>query len=160
MYRASLGSRWFCRAALLALSALVGCTAGNDPGPTASPRQHPTLEGVPLPSGFRLVDDHSVGRASGPIRVGKFEFVGDTERAAVARFYKEYMPSGGWKLLQEEFDRGVYDLQFESQAEECRVRIKPEAARRTSIVVSIGPRPKGSAERDAPIPVRRVPEPR
>ncbi|MFO0840368.1 MAG: hypothetical protein U1D55_17810 [Phycisphaerae bacterium] len=147
---------------------LPACDNAGREGVAASPRQHPTLEGVPLPNGFRLVDDRSVGRATGPTRIGKFEFVGDAERSAVMRFYKEYMPSGGWKLLAEDFDRGVYDLHFESQTEECNVRIRPETARRSTIVINIGPRPQGAIERggappapashDGMIPIRRVRE--
>lgn len=124
-------------------------------GPSASPRQHPTLEGIPLPNGFRLVDDRSVGVSSGRLRVAKFEFIGDTDRSTLSRFYKEYMPSGGWTLRKEDFDRGIYDLRFESSTEECTVRLRPEK-NRTAIVIHVIPLPRGTAEREVSPPVRRT----
>jgi hypothetical protein len=98
-----------------------------------------------------LVDDHSVGRSSGSLRVVRFEFVGSMERALVNRFYKQYMAGGGWTLKKETFDRGIYDMHFESETEECLIRLRPEK-KRTVIVVDLGPLPRGSAEREAPPP--------
>jgi hypothetical protein len=121
---------------------------GSPEGPTASAVRHPTLDDIPVPTGFRLVDDHSVSRIDGHFRVVRFEFIGDMERASLNRFYKEYMAAGGWTLRQERFDRGIYDMRFESDAEECLIRLKPEN-KRTAIVVDLGPLPRGSAEREA-----------
>jgi hypothetical protein len=121
-------------------------------GPTASAKRHPTLEDIPVPNGFLLVDDHSVGRSSGSLRVVRFEFIGDMERAPVNRFYKEYMAAAGWTLKKETFDRGIYDMYFENQTEECLIRLRPEK-KKTVIVVDIGPLPRGSAERESRPPV-------
>jgi hypothetical protein len=124
---------------------------GGPEGLTASAVRHPTLEDIPVPNGFMLVDDHSVGRSSGSLRVVRFEFVGSMERALVNRFYKQYMAGGGWTLKKETFDRGIYDMHFENDTEECLIRLRPEQ-KKTVIVVDLGPLPRGSAEREAPPP--------
>jgi hypothetical protein len=121
-------------------------------GPTASAVRHPTIQDIPIPNGFMLVDDHSVGHSSGNLRVVRFEFVGGMERAPVNRFYKEYMNAAGWTLKKETFDRGIYDMYFENDTEECLIRLRPEK-KKTVIVVDIGPLPRGSAEREARPPV-------
>ena len=117
-------------------------------GPTASAVRHPTIQDIPIPNGFMLVDDHSVGHSSGNLRVVRFEFIGGMERAPVNRFYKEYMAGAGWTLKKETFDRGIYDMYFENNTEECLIRLRPEK-KETVIVVDIGPLPRGSAEREA-----------
>lgn len=128
----------------------AGCESGGanrSTGGGATPVQHVSLEGIPVPSGFRLVDDRSVGMSSGPLRVAKLEFIGDLERTAGARFYKEYMPSGGWTLREEDFDRGVYSLRFESSKEQCIVRLWSEN-KRTIIAIRLTPLSAGQESRD------------
>jgi hypothetical protein len=145
-------------AALGALGMLAaGCEssgAHRDAGGGATPVQHVSLEGIPVPSGFRLVDDRSVGVSSGPLRVAKLEFIGDLDRTAGARFYKEYMPSGGWTLREEDFDRGVYSLRFESSREQCIVRLWMEK-NRTIIAIRLTPISAGHEPRDAAAQPRR-----
>jgi len=112
------------------------------------------LENVPLPSGFQLVDDRSVGTSSGQFRVAKYEFVGKSRRARLERFYREYMPSGGWTLISEDLYRGIYEMRFESDTESCIVCLRPEG-RNTVINIDVRPLPKGSAEREVQLPVRK-----
>lgn len=135
----------------------AGCEssgASREAGGGATPVQHVSLEGIPVPSGFRLVDDRSVGVSSGPLRVAKLEFIGDLDRTAGARFYKEYMPSGGWTLREEDFDRGVYSLRFESSKEQCIVRLWAEN-KKTIIAIRLTPLSAGHEPRDAAAQPRR-----
>jgi hypothetical protein len=145
----------------VAVAASGGCQGSNGifgtsgkEGGSVSAVQHPTLEGVPLPSGFRLVDERSFGVSTGGSRVGRFEFRGDMDRSRVATFFKQNMPGGGWNLQKEDFDHGIYELRFQSDAEECTIRLKSEG-RRTMIGVQVGPIPGGSLAGDviAPAPV-------
>lgn len=128
-------------AGLVALAG--GCTSMNDRAPSAV--QNPMLDDVPLPSGFRLVDDRSVGSTSGKVRIGKYEYSGGLERSEVARFYKEIMPSAGWSLKNESFHHGVSELYFESNAENCVIRVRPES-RKTLLVVDVRPLVRGGGE--------------
>ena len=146
------GARFPAAVAVAVAVVAAGCTshsggfnssAAREPASAGAAVQHPTLEGIPLPAGFRLVDDRSFGVSTGPMRVGRFEFRGNVERTTVASFFKQYMPSGGWTLRKEDFDRGVYELRFESSSEECTIRLRAEG-RATIIGVQVSPIP-GSA---------------
>ena len=80
-----------CAGLALLGSALFGCesfgggrqTAGQ--GPSASPVEHPLLENIPLPVGFRMVPERSVARASGRTRVTFLRFVPHQHRGRAHR---------------------------------------------------------------------------
>lgn len=152
---AGVAARVLGSAALLVV-ATAGCQSMNRgegaEGPMTSAVRHPTLDDFPVPNGFTLVDDHSQSRTSGSLRMVQYEFSGSTPRGTIARFYKEKLPGAGWTLRHERFDRGMYVLRFESDKEECDLRIRPEG-RKTLINVDIGPLAQGSAER-LPRPVQ------
>lgn len=136
--------------AVVAAAALIlaGCES-TDRSPSASAMKHPLLEDIPLPNGFKLVDDQSMARASGRTRIARVKFIGATERAAVMRFFEEYMPRAGFDLRHCGFDRGVYELRFESAGEECTFRVAPEKSK-TAIFVELGPLATETASRTPP----------
>ncbi len=140
-------------ALLLTCASEWGCDAPASQGSTQvvppAPMQHPMLEGVPLPAGFRIVPERSVGRSVGAIRVGQYEFEGSVMPVDVARFYREHMPAARFAKQDERFDNGEYSLRFESDREVCNIRARPARARagRTTLAIDIGPLPKGSTER-------------
>jgi hypothetical protein len=143
------------RVALAALTGVIlgpiGCAstgAGPEAGtPLPTPVQHATLAGIPLPQGFSYVPDRSVFFHSGQIRGGIFEFSGVNEPLVVYKFYQTHMPSAGFTLKQSGGDRGVYTLRFDSEAEECNVKVLKEKAK-TVLVIRLDPLPKGAVERD------------
>ncbi len=141
-------SVWSIAAIAASAAILAGCES-TDRGPSASAMKHPLLEDIPLPNGFKLVDDQSMARASGRTRIARVKFVGPTERAAVMRFFEEYMPRAGFDLRHCGFDRGVYELRFESGGEECTFRVAPEKSK-TAIFVELGPLATETASRTPP----------
>ncbi len=150
-------------AALIGL-ALWGCnTFGGSSGgtgqateqPPAQARQHSLLENIPLPQGFTMVPERSVAHQSGQTRVAQCEFRGHTDPDGVSRFYVRYMPTARFTLRQKRFDNGEYMLRFESDTEECNVRVKPGKLN-TTLVIDISPLPKGPVERK-PTPTDRQP---
>jgi len=147
-----------CAAAVMTFAGLCGCETlgGPDQAPPASPQQHPMLEGIPLPSGFRSVPERSVGRATGALRVGQYEFEGSLSPIQVRRFFVENMPAARFMKKEERSENGAYSLRFESDTEVCNVCAKPAKGwtGRTAIIVDIGPLPKGSAEREVKPAVR------
>lgn len=122
--------------------------------PAASARQHPLLENIPLPAGFRMVVERSVARQDGRTRMALCEFEGARSPEQVTHFYQNYMPSANFTLKQSRLDGGQYRLRFESDTEECNIRVS-RARSRTVLVVDLGPLPRGSAEREIKPPVRR-----
>jgi len=140
----------------LAGIALAGCQSASTSTPAiASAVRDPVLQDIPKPQGFRLVEERSTAFASGQVRVAKCEYVGPTAVEAVKRFYEEYMPSARFKLKQWSLDRGAFTMRFESTNELCNIRIARDGAK-TSIVVEVGPLPRGTTERESPPPVRRA----
>lgn len=131
-----------------------GTTGTAAPEPAITAVQHALLSDIPRPVGFELVPERSVARESGQFRVAQCEYVGSTHPDAVARFYVEYMPRAQFTLRQKRFDNGQYSLRFESDQEECNVRVRGERSN-TVLVLDVGPLPRGSTERDAAHPARR-----
>lgn len=124
--------------------------AGGNQGPPAAPVQHTLLQNVPLPVGFQMVADRSVARQSGASRVALCEFEGTSSPEEVTRFYVNYMPSAQFTLKKRDYVHGEYQLRFESDIEECIIRIKPaKLGKKTALVVDIGPLPQGSAEHES-----------
>jgi hypothetical protein len=152
--QAAIGPAAACAGLLILCGLVVGCESllggrvEAGAGPTISAVRHPILDDIPKPAGFTLVDDRSVATTSGRFRVAKVEFVGRTDRDDVNRFYKEYMPSAGFTLKRESFDRGEYEMHFQSGTEMCMIRVRPERSG-TAIVLEVLPMPEGSAEREA-----------
>jgi len=134
---------------------LCGCESSGGGGQAyaastvkAPPVQHPALEGIPLPRGFEQVDERSFSWSSGQLRHVNFEFVGDKRPADVNRLYKDHMPSAGFSLRQERFDRGEYVMEFESSQERSTVRIRRSGSK-TTLIIDVSPKAKGPVERDA-----------
>lgn len=147
--------------ALLGLIALAGCasyqgstTVNTGESPAASPGQHPMLEGVPIPMGFRMVAERSVARQTGRFRMAKCEFEGGTSPEQVTNFYQNYMPAAQFVLKTRNLEGGEYALRFESPSEECNIRVT-RASGRTVLVVDLGPLPQGTAEREHTPPLPR-----
>lgn len=133
---------------------VAGCEtppSGSEPGGAAGTVravQHPALEGIPLPAGFRLVPDRSIIRSSGQYRYANCEYTGDTPPETVFRFFKENMPTAGFKLRQWGLQGGEYVLEFEGHSERSTVRFKQDKFRKTKLIIDVSPTPRGSVERD------------
>jgi hypothetical protein len=153
---------WFAwagsAAALYAGLLATGCLNVERP-PVASAMKHPVLEDIPLPNHFELVDDQSMARASGRMRIARVKFLGPTERTKVTRFFEEHMPQAGFELRHSGFDRGVYEMRFESSNEECTLRVVPERRNKTAVYVDLGPLALEAASRQPPAAEAAVPPP-
>lgn len=130
----------------VALSVAAGCDNG---GNRLTPMQHYTLEGIPVPRGFTLVDNQSVGVASGETRVAKMQFRGSGDRGEITRFYRELMAEGGWTLKKQDFDRGIYDLRFTNREEECTVRLHSDW-NGVYVTIQVLPLPAGATRAGPP----------
>ena len=143
-------------AALLGFFVLSGCDSmgGNSgPGTTPPPVQMPILSGIPIPTGFDFVPERSSFSSSGQYRVGLYEFSGSSNPLTVYNFYKQYMPTAGFTMKHTGSDRGVYTMRFESDQEECNVKIQ-RASLKTVLMLQINPVARGSADRDEAPPPR------
>jgi hypothetical protein len=124
--------------ALLIGVGLTGCRSITNEQ-SVSPVQHALTPGVPLPDGFTVVPGHSTGRTAGQVRYGQYEYIGRLAPGACNRWFKRYMPQGGYTLADERLEGGVYVLQFDAGDEICLIRIKPASFNRTVLDVEVGP---------------------
>ncbi|MCH8148398.1 MAG: hypothetical protein IH987_10450 [Planctomycetes bacterium] len=123
----------------------------------ASPR--PYEADIPLPVGFRLVDQSSEDWISGSVRYLRHHYVGRASRTAVRRFYSEQMPLVRWIAENNGTVRGTVTLRFFRGSEVCTVIVtggSPDRSGRVNIEVLITPRFTKAAESESP-PSRKTP---
>jgi hypothetical protein len=80
---------------------------------------------VPVPTGFKPVEDRSSDQSSGSIRNVWHEYRGRSDRAALRNFYREQMASYRWVLVSDQNIKGEVTLRYEKGDEECVVMIRP-----------------------------------
>ena len=114
------------------LMVLSGCAGTQETGwkrsLAASPR--PYEPDIPLPQGFRLVDQSSEDWAAGPIRFVRHRYSGRADKHAVRRFYIEQMPLVRWTAVSKGSMDGCHTLRFRRQDESCTVTIADGPGRR------------------------------
>lgn len=104
---------------------LSGCQSDGGNG-NISPMQHPMLENVPIPRGFRIVDSRSrSGAAAGGQRWARCTFTGSLERGATVKFYEDNMPTAKWQERERRFENGVFELRYDNPiGETCVVFVR------------------------------------
>jgi len=151
--------RWNSAIAVLAGSgtlalvlSLAGCdssgsmvtTAGGPAPEPPAPMQHPLLENFPIPAGFELVPERSVAKKAGTLRIAQCEFAGYVQATEVTRFYQKYLPTAGFRLLEQRFLDNEHQLRFESSSETCNIRVR-QIKKKTTFTVDLGPLPTGTS---------------
>ena len=130
--------------AVVFLSVGTGCA-----GPGAAARNgllassmHPYEPDIPVPVGFRLVDQASEDWSTGQLRYVRHRYVGRADKYAVRKFYLEQMPLVRWAAISDGNVHGHVTMRFQRGAESCTVTIEDEAAglgRRVAVEVLISP---------------------
>ena len=125
--------------------AAAGCSTPNaqPAGPVRlSPSPVPHFVDIPIPSGFKRVDDRSMDLVSGRVRLVRHVYQGRAELLAVRDFYCEQMPVGRWREVNRQFEEGLFTLRFEKDDEGCEVRFRRRGglSNRTEINVVVMPR--------------------
>lgn len=96
---------------------------------------HPLVRDIPVPEGFRLVDQSCEDWASGPIRYIRHRYTGRADKHAVRRFYREQMPLVRWTAISDANLHGRFTMRFERSKEYCTVFIDSPAARKSDQVI-------------------------
>ncbi|MBI2195175.1 MAG: hypothetical protein HYU36_24610 [Planctomycetes bacterium] len=121
-------------------SASGGGETANDKEPWDDLEVQPLEEfpDVPVPARFHLVPKESFTATSDTYRVAHLKYVGSATVPEVVKFYREHLPSSGWKL---EFIMGLdvktLDFSKEGDKSRCRVLVGPSAIRKTQVVIDI-----------------------
>jgi len=99
---------------------------------------------LPVPSGFKLIQDKSFIFQTEGVRVALLKYAGRAKVQDLLDFYKEQMILYNWELLNVvEYDRTV--LNFERGKQTCIVTIEPRGIKKI-ITISLAPKATGSIE--------------
>ncbi|MBN2096885.1 MAG: hypothetical protein JW714_00235 [Candidatus Omnitrophica bacterium] len=136
----------------------AGCASTSEKSPTGlvsaeADFSHSTLavtanlrfDDLPVPVGFKLVQDKSFVFQTENTRVALLKYTGRASLADLIEFYKEQMLTFNWQLLNiVEYERTV--LNFERPSQSCIVTIESQGAKKKILTVSLAPKAKGTLE--------------
>jgi hypothetical protein len=111
--------------AVLAAVLVTGCGDSGEALKRLNPRSTPYLTGVPVPTGFSLVEKNSEDQESGVGRWARHLYRGSAPIQSVRNFYREQMPLQGWNRISDQNVKGTLSLRFEKANEACTVQISP-----------------------------------
>jgi hypothetical protein len=134
-------------AAVLILALLTGSGCSQQPEKierlVAAPR--PYEPDVPIPSGFRIVDDATEDRSTGTMRLYlRHVYTGAADKYAVRNFYREQMPLARWSKVSDGNVRGLCTLRFVKGNESCVVEIGDASQFKTRIQVLVSLEQRGN----------------
>jgi len=132
------GARNIWAAGLMAAAVMIaGCQTGSTVGgateatagergealPRLTPTPQPLIADLPVPAGFKFVDDLSRDYQTGRFRFVDHTYRGSATKFQTERFYSRYMPENGWELRGKQLVRGLILMRYAKGSEFCEVRI-------------------------------------
>jgi hypothetical protein len=140
-------SRWPVAVSLFVLAAAIGCNRGNQAGSKTeeqfagqiAPHDRPYVTDVPLPAGFKIIENESEDRMTGKRRVYvRHMYAGREDPYLVRDFYIEHMPKSGWKVVHADSSAGRHQMRFQKRRESCTITIsRPGAWKKVRIEIMI-----------------------
>ncbi len=107
------------------------------------PQTHPPIRDLPVPIGFKLIDEISRHDQSPERRVIDHIYQGRDEPVDVKRFYTMQMPLKDWEQTHARYAAGQHMLRFIKQGHAATINISDKltfAGRRTTIHIEVNPR--------------------
>ena len=93
---------------------------------------------VPVPSGFKVIDNESFAFQNDITRVALLKYIGARTADQVVAFFKEQMPMYKWSPINIiEYERRI--LNYEKESESCIVTIESKG-RKSIITIAISPK--------------------
>lgn len=128
------------------LLTLTGCTSlfnknSQKPGEPLKSQVALKFQDIPVPAGFRLLQQDSYSFESSSLRACVLRYRGPASVERVINFYKEQMPMYSWTLLNI-MEYGDCVMNFERESESCIINITPKGSA-SLISISMGPKSQG-----------------
>ncbi|MBN1514709.1 MAG: hypothetical protein JXB13_22035 [Phycisphaerae bacterium] len=106
----------------------AGCSQGVQTGKDGRllPQANPYARDIPVPMGFRMVEDACEDQLTGTRRLYlRHTYEGRSrDKLAVRSFYEEQMPRARWTLVSNRNVKGTFALRFEKGGEACTITIR------------------------------------
>lgn len=127
--------------------AVLGCatTSGSGSSSGGSAQQGAAgmanilrFDDVPVPAGFRIIDNESFTFQNDQMRVGLLKYGGMPNANKAVEFYKEQMPLYNWDLINV-IEYGQRVMNFERADQTCIITIQPLSTR-TVIAIAVAPK--------------------
>lgn len=96
------------------------------------------FEDVPVPAGFKFLNNESFTFQNDQMRVGLLKYAGMPDANKVVEFYKDQMPMYNWDLVNV-IEYGQRIMNFERPGQSCIITIQPESTR-TVIAIAVAPK--------------------
>ena len=96
------------------------------------------FEDVPVPAGFKLIDNESFTFQNDNMRVGLLKYAGRPDANVVVNFYKEQMPIYNWDMINV-IEYGQKIMNFQRADQSCIITIQPLSTR-TLIAIAVAPK--------------------
>ena len=104
------------------------------------------FDDVPIPAGFKSVDNDSFTFQNRDLRLGLLKYTGRVHPDKVVAFFKENMPLYNWSLINVvEYGRRI--MNFERAGQSCIVTIEPTSFY-TVLIVAVAPRASAPMKED------------
>lgn len=135
----------------LFLLLLCGCTTTSShqvssvtsedeilPATLAASAEASRFDDVPVPAGFKLLQDRSFVFQTEGVRVALLKYIGRAKLPELVNFYKEQMSLYNWDFLNiVEYEKSV--LNFERDKQGCLINIEGNGAKKI-ITISLSPK--------------------
>lgn len=111
---------------LAALTGIGGCRSSQARARSSKlvVSQAPFHRDVPVPAGFRMVDQASEDWSNGSARYVRHEYRGPADKPAIRAFYRKQMPLLRWRLLDDSNVHGRIKMRFDRDGESCTISIE------------------------------------
>jgi hypothetical protein len=93
---------------------------------------------IPVPMGFKLVNQETYSFEGAGVRVGVLKYKGRAQAHSVINFYKEQMPMYNWRLLNV-IEYGERLMNFDREDEICNIKLVSHGSA-LYVTVSVGPK--------------------
>ena len=138
---------------LISLSGCASLWSGNKSSDVSAPLEPNAVVrfmDVPVPAGFRLLDQDSYAFENAGVRVAMLKYKGKGSIDQISNFYKTQMAMHSWVLLNA-IEYGQRLLNFDRETESCIISLFPKGST-TLVTVSLGPKSQSAPKKpDKPL---------